>query len=78
MLIADVASAFHLNREKRTAPLRRTRIPTLLDTAEGLRPPALRLLTNGEGAVQRGQGRSASSSLHRFHHIQIEGEHPLR
>jgi putative hydrolase of the HAD superfamily len=73
MLIADVALAFHLNREKRLRLFEDAH--HVLDTlkASGLQ---LCLITNGEGAVQRAKVERFDL-LHRFHHIQIEGEHPF-
>ena len=72
-LVADVASAFHENREKRMYLFDDAH--HVLDSlkADGFR---LCLITNGEAAVQRAKVNRFELE-HRFHHIQIEGEHPF-
>ena len=72
-LVADIASAFHLNREKRLRLFEDAH--HVLDTlkASGLQ---LCLITNGEATAQRAK-IERFELLHRFHHIQIEGEHPF-
>jgi putative hydrolase of the HAD superfamily len=72
-LIEDVARDFHMNRERRMR---------LFDDAhrvlDALKGSGLRLglITNGEGPVQRAKVERFDLR-HRFHHIQIEGEHPF-
>jgi putative hydrolase of the HAD superfamily len=73
LLVADLAEDFRVHRERRTY---------LFDDAhrvlDALRGSGLRLglITNGEGPVQRAKVERFDL-LHRFHHIQIEGEHPF-
>jgi putative hydrolase of the HAD superfamily len=70
-LVADLAETFRINRERRTYLFDDAH--HVLDTlmASGLQ---LCLITNGEAQVQRAKV-SRFDLGHRFHHIQIEGEH---
>jgi putative hydrolase of the HAD superfamily len=72
-LVADLAETFRVNRERRTYLFDDAH--HVLDTlkASGLQ---LCLITNGEAAVQREKVQRFELG-HRFHHIQIEGEHPF-
>ena len=72
-LVADIATSFHVNREMRMRLFDDAH--HVLDTlkADGYR---LCLITNGEGPVQREKVNRFDLG-HRFHHIQIEGEHPF-
>jgi putative hydrolase of the HAD superfamily len=72
-LAADLSEAFRVSRDKRTRLFDDAH--TVLDRlkADGFQ---LCLITNGEGAVQREKVRRFDLG-HRFHHIQIEGEHPF-
>lgn len=72
-LAADLAESFRACRDRRTRLFDDAH--HVLDTlkASGLQ---LCLITNGESAVQRAKVRRFELD-HRFHHIQIEGEHPF-
>ena len=72
-LIEEVSQRFHLSREARLRLFDDAH--HVLDTikAAGFR---LCLITNGEAAVQRAKVERFDLGR-RFHHIQIEGEHPF-
>ena len=72
-LVADIAEGFRVNRDRRVR---------LFDDAhhvlDRLRAAGVQLclITNGEAAVQRAKVERFDLGR-RFHHIQIEGEHPF-
>lgn len=72
-LIPDIAEGFRVNRDRRVRLFDDAH--HVLDTLKtaGIQ---LCLITNGEAAVQRAKVERFDLE-HRFHHIQIEGEHPF-
>jgi len=72
-LAADLSETFRIARDKRTKLFDDAH--HVVDTlkADGFK---LCLITNGESAVQREKVKRFDLE-HRFHHIQIEGEHPF-
>ena len=73
VLVADLSETFRINREKRTRLFDDAH--HVLDTLKSA-DIKLCLITNGEAAVQRAKVERFDLG-HRFHHIQIEGEHPF-
>ena len=72
-VIDEVAERFHIGRERRTRLFDDAHHVLDAIKAAGFK---LCLITNGEGAVQRAKVERFDLG-HRFHHIQIEGEHPF-
>lgn len=72
-LAADLSESFRISRDKRTKLFDDAHHVIDRLKADGYQ---LCLITNGEAAVQREKIRRFDLG-HRFHHIQIEGEHPF-